>query len=624
MRRLAPPPRLTVSEWADAHRHLSAEASAEPGRWHTARAEYQRGILDAVSDPRVETVVVMSSAQVGKTEITLNLCGFHVHQDPAPILVLQPTIEMGEAWSKDRLAPMLRDSPALRGRVADAKARDSGNTLRHKTFPGGHITVAGANSPASLASRPIRVLIADEIDRFPASAGSEGDPVSLGKKRTATFWNRKVVLVSTPTVTGASRIEAAYNESDMRRFWVPCPHCDERQVLAWESVRWTDDDASTAAYYCGGCGAAWTDAERWAAVRLGEWRAERPFNGTAGFHLSELYSPWRRLCETAADFISAKGSPERLKTFRNTALGETWQEAGEAPDWQRLLERREDLPAGIVPRRATVLTASVDNQAAPARLEVAVWAWAAGYESWLIDVRRIDGSPAAREPWDEVAALLAKEWPREGGGTMRIVRAAADTGGQHTSGVYEQIRRLRDPRIVPIKGVPGWNKATPVGGPTLVDVTERGQKIKRGLKLWTVSVDVFKADLYRRLWLAREGDDFPPGWVHLPAWMEAEHLQQLVSEQLVSVNDRRGFARREWRKMRANEQLDLAVYARAALSVMGSDRYGERFWTRLARDIDQTAPADTTTPAPSVPTMPPAAYTAPAVQYRQRQSRAAW
>lgn len=573
----------------------------------------------------------MSSAQVGKTEITLNLCGFHVHQDAAPILVLQPTIEMGESWSKDRLSPMLRDSPALRGRVADAKARDSGNTLRHKTFPGGHITVAGANSPASLASRPIRVLIADEIDRFPASAGTEGDPVSLGKKRTATFWNRKVVLVSTPTIAGKSRIEAAYNESDMRRFWVPCPHCDARQVLAWDSVRWTDDDAGTAAYYCNGCGAAWTDAQRWAAVRHGEWRADKPFNGTAGFHLSELYSPWRRLCETVGDFLSAKGSLERLKTFRNTALGEVWQESGDAPDWQRLLERREPLQAGVVPAGALLLTAGIDNQAAPERLEIAVWAWGPGYESWLVDTKHIVGSPGAREPWDEVAALLAADWPCEGGGTMKIAKAAADTGGQHTAAVYGQLRRLRDTKLVPIKGVPGWNKASPVNGPTMVDVTENGRKLRRSLRLWTVSVDVFKSELYRRLHLAREdGAGFPVGWVHLPQWTETEHIQQLVAEQLVTVNDRRGFSKYEWRKTRANEQLDMAIYARAALTVLGSDRYGERFWTKYARE--STAPTEplavgTTQraqPPASVPAadIPPAAVVAAAATAPARRSRA--
>src|SRR3990172_3045650 len=228
-----PPPKLTVSQWADRHRKLSPESSAEPGQWFTSRAEYQRGIMDAVSDPPIQTVVVMSSAQVGNTEIINNVIGFHIHQAPAPILIVQPTIEMAEVWSKDRLAPMLRDTPVLKGLVKDPRSRDSGNTLRQKSFPGVQIAMAGANSAASLASRPVRLVGMDEVDRFPPSAGTEGDPVKLAIKPTPNFWNRKVILTSTPTTKGASRIEAAWEESDQRIYEVPCPVCGSFQVLLW-------------------------------------------------------------------------------------------------------------------------------------------------------------------------------------------------------------------------------------------------------------------------------------------------------------------------------------------------------------------------------------------------------
>src|SRR5579872_2418649 len=217
-----PPPDLTVSAWADAYRRLPKESSAEPGQWITARAEYQRGPMDALSDPTIETVVLKWCAQVGKTEILLNCVGFYIHQDPSPILFLQPTLEMAEAFSKDRVAPMIRDTPALTGRFGDPRSRDSGNTLLHKQFPGGHITLAGSNAPASLASRPIRIVICDEVDRYPQSAGTEGDPVNLAKKRSTTFWNRKCLLTSTPTIMGASRIDTAYEASDQRHFYVPC------------------------------------------------------------------------------------------------------------------------------------------------------------------------------------------------------------------------------------------------------------------------------------------------------------------------------------------------------------------------------------------------------------------
>jgi phage terminase large subunit GpA-like protein len=211
---LTPPPALTIADWADAKRRLSSEASAEPGQWRTSRAAYQRGIMDAISDPEIESVVVMSSAQVGKTELLLNTVGFHVEQDPAPIMVVMPTERDAETWSKDRFSPMARDTPCLRGRISNPRSRDGNNKILHKKFPGGHLTIVGANAPSGLASRPIRTLLCDEVDRYPFSAGAEGDPVNLARKRTVTFWNRKSVLVSTPTIRGSSRIETAYEESD--------------------------------------------------------------------------------------------------------------------------------------------------------------------------------------------------------------------------------------------------------------------------------------------------------------------------------------------------------------------------------------------------------------------------
>ena len=228
------PPKLTISEWADEKRYLSPEASAEPGKYKTDRAEYQRGIMDAFSDPATERVVVMSSAQVGKTEILNNIVGYFIDQDPSSILNLQPTLEMAQTWSKDRLAPMVRDNPCLTDKVTESKAKDGKNTILHKLFPGGHITIVGANSPAGLASRPIRIVLCDEVDRYPASAGTEGDPVNLAIKRTTTYWNKKIGLFSTPTLKGISRIEKAFEESDQRYFYVPMSTL--RKISAFKMV----------------------------------------------------------------------------------------------------------------------------------------------------------------------------------------------------------------------------------------------------------------------------------------------------------------------------------------------------------------------------------------------------
>ena len=321
---MKPPPKLTISEWADQYRQLSSESSAEAGRWSTSRAEYQRGMMDAVSDKSIETVVLMTAAQIGKTELVNNVVGFHIAQDPAPLLVVQPTLEMAQTWSKDRLAPAIRDTPALSEKIKNPRSRDSGNTTLHKVFPGGHVTACGANSPSSLASRPCRVILCDEVDRYPISAGTEGDPVALAKKRSATFWNRKLILVSTPTDKGSSRIEAAYAESDQRKYFVPCPDCNETQILQWANVRWKDNDPNTVEYICEHCGSCWGDAKRFQAIRYGKWEATAAGDGkTAGFHLSALYSPWTALADVVRDFLSAKKDPMRLKAWINTTLGET-------------------------------------------------------------------------------------------------------------------------------------------------------------------------------------------------------------------------------------------------------------------------------------------------------------
>lgn len=626
MRRQKPPPRLSVSEWSDAHRYLSAEASAEPGKWSTARAEYQRGIMDAIAQPDVREVVVKKSAQIGWTEILANVIGYHIHQSPSPILLVQPTLELGEAFSKDRLAPMLRDTPVLRDAVADPKSRSTGSTLLHKSFEGGHLTIAGANSPASLASRPIRVLLCDEVDRYPPSAGAEGDPVSISRARCKTFWDRKILLGSTPTIAGHSRIEAAFGESDRRYFWVPCPHCGECQVIRWQAVRWDGDDPDTARLHCVGCGVGWTDPERWAAVRRGEWRASAPFRGVAGFAVSELYSTWVRLAETVAAFQAAqRGGPSQMRVFVNTALGETWQERGEAPDWERLIERREAYRLGTVPAGAVVLTAGVDVQRD--RLECDIWAWGPGYTSWLVETTALYGDPTAADVWADLRELLDRTWPGAEGDALRVAKIGVDTGGTDTQATYRALRAWHDPRVVPLKGVEGWNRTTPVSGPTTVDVTAGGRKLARGLKLWTVAVSTLKAEFYRLLWLSRgDGVGYPPGWVHLPEGLDAEAVKQLVAEQLVTVNDRRGFARQEWRKLRdRNERLDCRNYARAALSVLGADRYGDRFWSMWKRpapspETEVLSPASITVspaaildaPAPVPPvSRPPAPPAAP-------------
>lgn len=605
-RRTAPPPRLTLSEWADLHRRLSPESSGEPGRWDTGRAEYQRGIMDAMTDPRVERVVLMTSARVGKTQCMNNLVGYHIHQDPGPIMVVLPTEARAEEWADDEFDPMVRDTPPLRGILGDRKSRALKQRRTHRIFPGGRLYMVGANAPSGLAAKTIRVVLADEVDRFPVSAGEEGDPVALAERRANTIWNRKIVLSSTPTIAGASRIENAYRASDQRRFWVPCPDCGEMQTLKWAQVQ-PQDDPAAARYHCEGCGVGWTDAERWGAVSRGEWRAEGEFRGTAGFHLNELYSPWRRLAETVADFAASKASPARLKTWINTALGETWQERGEAPEFQRLYDRREQWEPLTVPAGGLLLTAGIDVQRD--RLEMSVWAWGRNRESWLIDHVVIAGSPFEWPTWEALNLALETRYRHAGGAMMAINIAALDSGdGGTTSEAYTFVRKLGRNRVIPVKGQDRQPTAIAPGGK--VEVKRSGARIGT-VKLWHVGSSHLKGEFYGHLKLERptveSGAAFPPGYVHLPEHVASEEIcRQMTAEELRTTTLRSGFTRREWVKTRErNEALDCRVYAKAVAALRGVDRWGDARWNELAAALVMDGAEAVTDIAEEDPEPPP-------------------
>lgn len=537
--------------------------------------------MDAISDPRVERVVLMTSARVGKTQIINNLVGYHIHQDPAPMLVVQPTGGAAEEWSKEELAPMLRDSPALRLRVASPRARDSGNTVLHKQFAGGKLYVVGANAPAGLAAKTVRVVCCDEVDRYPASAGTEGDPVALAIKRATTMWNRKVVLASTPTVEGHSRIATAYAESDQRRFWVPCPHCSEAQVLRWESVRWPDGEPDGAEYHCAQCGASWTDAERWRAIETAEskgggWRAEGEFVGTAGFHISELYSTWRRVAETARDFYAARGSAERMKVWVNTSLGETYRERGDAPDHIKLAASASDMRRGVVPSDVVLLTLAADVQGD--RLEWDLWGWSPAMVPALVDSGWVEGRPTEPQTWGEFSVLSRRTWPDTRGRERGLDAVGVDSGyGTHE--VYRWVMQQRQDFAFALDGR-GDPLLPPLGTPSRRDVDFSGRKVGSVL-VWPVGTHGLKLEHYEAVRRAIEGR----GGLNLPRWAGEEYCAQLCSEFLATVQPRRGAVKRVWMRIKGvrNERLDTAVYARA-LARHFTASLSPDGWVRLARE----------------------------------------
>jgi phage terminase large subunit GpA-like protein len=322
-----------VPEWADRHRRLSPRASSEPGPSRTSRTPYLKEIMDCLS----ERVVVMKGAQLGFSEAGNNWIGYVVHHAPGPMLAVLPTVEMAKRNSRQRIEPLIEESEVLRERVAPARSRDAGNTVLAKEFRGGLLVMTGANSAVGLRSMPVRYLFLDEVDGYPGDVDGEGDPATLAEARTRTFARRKILLVSTPTITGLSRIEREYELSDQRRFFVPCPHCGTRQWLKFERLRWPKAKPDAAAYHCDACAAEIAEHHKTKMLAGGEWlaAAENQTNAkTAGFHLSSLYSPlgWRSWGEIATAWEAAQGSDAALKSFRNTELGETWAERGDAPD----------------------------------------------------------------------------------------------------------------------------------------------------------------------------------------------------------------------------------------------------------------------------------------------------
>ena len=405
-----------------------------------------------------------------------------------------------------------------------------------------------------MASRPCRIILCDEVDRYPLSAGTEGDPVALARKRSATFWNRKIILVSTPTEKGASRIEDAYAESDQRKYFVPCPDCGEQQDLKWANVQWTDNKPQSAEYTCEHCGSCWNDAKRFQAIRYGKWEKTAEGDGkTAGFHLSALYSPWTPLEDIVRDFLASKRDPMRLKTWINTTLGETYEEQGERIDEYDLYERREDWPDDL-PEGAVVLTAGVDVQ--DDRLAYEVLATGSGHETWSIQYEEIYGDPSGSELWQRLDEVLNQTFIHPIRGEMIIRSTCVDSGGHYTQQVYNYARQRAGKRVFAIKGIGGEGKPI-IGKPSKNNIGK--------INLFPVGTDTAKELIFARLKITEEG----AGYCHFPFTHSEEYFRMLTSEKKVTKYFK-GRPRREWVKVRQrNEALDCRVYAMAALELMG-------------------------------------------------------
>jgi len=561
---LKPPPELKLSEWADQYRRLSAGASAEPGRWRTSKAPYQKEIMDAITDLAIRKVVIMSAAQVGKTDaMVLNPIGYYVHYDPSPIMVIQPTIQMAEGFSKEKLSPMIRDTPVLAERIND-KSRSSGNTIQQKIFPGGQVTMVGANSPAGLRSRPIRVLLADEIDAYPASAGKEGDPLLLAEKRLTTYWNRKQVNISTPTIKGASRIEVEYEHSSRGEWNAPCPCCGELQPLHWANIIFDKNDLSEIRYACEKCGVISSEVEWKERFIDGCFIHADPENPVRGFHLNTLASTLANWKEVVEKFLLAneekkKGNIELLKVWTNTEMGETWEEDGEQIEDEELMKRREKYNCEV-PEEVLYLTAGVDTQ--DDRFEVEVVGWGPEYESWGIRYAVIYGDLKLEQVWQDLDVFLQQTFHKTDGTKLKIICTCMDSGGHFTNQVYKFCKDRFRRKVFAIKGS-NDSAAAYIQKPT--------KSNREQAYLFTIGVDTGKSWLMDRLKLEKEG----PGYCHFPKeenrGYDEKYFKGLTSEKKV-LEYKKGRPFFVWKVKdkgahKRNEALDCRNYATAAIEI---------------------------------------------------------
>lgn len=593
---LRPDPNYTVSTWADANRVLSQKASAEPGRWRTERTPYLREIMDELSPSSPsQRVVLMAGAQIGKSETGNNWLGFVIHHAPGPMLLVQPTVETAKRFSKQRLAPMIDETPILKERIADNKSRDASNSMMAKEFQGGVLLITGANSATGLRSMPIRYLFLDEIDAYPLDVDGEGDPIQLAEKRTTTFARRKVYMCSTPTVKDISRIEREFLRSDQRKYFVPCPHCGHKQHLRWAQLKWTDDDPQTATYACEECGALIDERHKSDMLAAGEWRPTSHGDGkTAGFHINSLYSPlgWKSWAEIVAEFQQAKGDAALLKTFVNTVLGETWEEEYATKlGADDLKSRVEFYTPGVIPSRALAVTAGVDVQ--DNRLAVKLVGWGRDEEGWVLDHMEIYGDPAQPHVWQQLDEIILKPVAHELAQPVKITATAIDSGGHFTAEVYAYCRDRKAHNVLAVKGQSQRGKP-PIGKPSKVDLNWKGRTIKSGAEVYPVGSDTIKSTIFSRLKLNVPG----PGYLHFHAELPSDYFDQLTAEKQITRYVK-GFPVREWVKKSGarNEALDCAVYAYAALQWLYTRYNRKTIWEQFERLLEIKTADETEKPA---------------------------
>lgn len=617
---MLPPDDLTVTEWAEKNRRLSAESAAEPGPWRTERTPYLREPMNAWTDPKVRHIVMVAASQVGKSEFLNNCIGYVIDQDPGSILFVHPTTIDAKEYSKLRIAPMIRDCPTLRTKVAEVKSRDSGNTILQKTYPGGILTMCGSTEAHALASKPIRYVLGDERDRWATSAGNEGDPWGLAMARQTTFYNAKSGEVSTPTVKNASAIEASFATGTMERWKSRCPHCGEYHEINWTDIRFDYDENLIAGhktykvqniyYVCPSCACVSTELQMKRAPA--RWEAENPDayeQGTRSFWLNAFVSQWATWESIILKYLNAIGNTKKMQVVYNTCFGLLWEDRGDLQDEDSLMARREEYPAEL-PDGVLVLTAGVDTQ--DDRMEYEIVGHGSFGETWGVEKGIIMGRPDDDATWDKLDEMVFDRVLHFGNGVgLKMSMSFVDEGGHFTQDVRMRCRQRIGKHVFCIKGMPGADKpytAPPKQMKIVVNQVTVGYCWQ-----YQLGVDSGKQIIMDNLAVQTPGQKY----CHFPRRDDygSAYFAGLLSERLVyKTNKRQPWV---WEKIpghERNEALDCRNYAMAAFKALPKDLDKIARMLKDAAAARSTGSVATAPSAPSEPARQPARRKAPALE----------
>lgn len=589
---MKPPEDLTVSQWADKNRRLTSESSAEVGKWRTSRTPYMFDILDSFTDPLIEHIVVVAASQVGKSETINNMVGYCIDQDPGPILLIQPTIDDVKRYSEMRIAPMIRETRCLKRKVADPKSRDAANTKRQKSFPGGVLVMTGSNVAHDLSSMPIRYVFGDERDRWATSAGSEGDPWELAVARTRTFYNKKMVEVSTPTVKGASAIENSYNLGTMERWKTQCPHCGEYVEITFDNIRFEYDAAengdkkifhiSEIFYVCPECGGI--SDEHTMKSQPAKWVATVPeareHHKTRSFWLTAWVSPWATWESIILQFLQAGTDSAKLQVVYNTQFGELWEERGDMATEDDVMARREVYEAEV-PDGVLLLTCGVDTQ--DDRLEYEVVGHRRFGETWGIKKGVILGRPDTEEVWERLDEVLSHKYKFKSGVSLQISLTFIDEGGHFTQEVRQHCLARQYNHVFAIKGAnrPDIPYTAP---PKKQKIVVNGKVIGQ-VWVYEIGVNAGKQKIVDNLRVQSPGANY----CHFPLRDDygKQFFKQLMSEHLAYVPKLKHPW--QWQKIpghERNEAFDIRNYNLAACEILSPD------WDAIEQKLRTAKPGE--------------------------------